>query len=271
MQEIVKYHNELNEVRLSGFVQTDLDMFMMLCARMRDQGTDELSFTFAELKETLSPSNRTDAEFLRDLDRMRRKLGGVTVSFRSGDVKTTFSLFPTLRQDEGRRILTVSVNKDFAYLLNEVRKNFTVFELQEFIRLEGRYSKNLYKLLKQYRSTGEYKVEAGELRRLLDCPEGYPNKEFMRTCLNPAIRELSACFPGLAVEAIRGAERGRPVKEYRFTFQAEQKKPAASPADPKRHARRKNSFNNFTQREYDWQEYERLILNEGGQSENSVQ
>ena len=46
-------------------------------------------------------------------------------------------------------------------------------------------------------------------------------------------------------------------------------------ADPKRHARRKNSFNNFTQREYDFAEYERLILRatdpEGGQSENSVQ
>ena len=271
MNEIVKYHNELNEVRLSNFAQTDLDMFMMLCAKMKERGTEELSFTFAELKPVLSPSNRTDEEFQRDLDRMQVKLGSMTVKLRTETKRTVFNLFPTLEADLSKRILTVSVNPKFAYLLNEVQKNFTAFELKEFVSLQSKYSKSLYRLLKQYRSTGSYKISAEDLRRLLDCPEGYEPKFFARDCLKPAVEELSSCFADLKVDPIRGSGRGRPIQEYRFTFKPVRREQAGKDPSipPKQKPRqRKNSFNNFSQRNYDFAEYERLVLT-GGKEEST--
>ena len=110
-------------------------------------------------------------------------------------------------------------------------------------------------------------IEAGKMRELMDCPVNYPNKEFMRVCVNPAVKELSSYFDGLKVEPIRGAGRGRPIEKYVFTFkpdEKEKKEPAKSPKSKKPQPK-KNSFQNFTERsrtDEDWDELERLALNQ---------
>ncbi len=42
----------------------------------------------------------------------------------------------------------------FGYLLNFLHANFTSFELLEFQNISGKYAKTLYRLLKQWKSTG---------------------------------------------------------------------------------------------------------------------
>ena len=69
-------------------------------------------------------------------------------------------------------------------------KNFTVFELQEFNALASSYSKNMFRLLKQYKSTGFYKVSIEEFRRLLDIPESYNMSKISVKVLDPIEKEL---------------------------------------------------------------------------------
>ena len=263
-EDIVKYNNRLNGIRLSNFLPMDLDMLMLLAARMKEHKTEKLVFTFAELKKSLSISNKSDSDFLEVLGRMNAKLNGITCNIKTDTKRISFVLFQTLIADSETRTLTVSVNQDFSYLLNEWSDGFTKFELQEFVKLESRYSKSLYRLLKQFRDTGIYEISADRIRELMDCPKGYPNREFVRVCVNPAVKELSSCFDGLKVEPIRGAGRGRPIEKYVFTFkpdEKEKKEPAKSPKSKKPQPK-PNRFNNFTQREYDFDELERMILNE---------
>lgn len=49
----------------------------------------------------------------------------------------------------------MKVNEDFLYILNDLTKNFTLFELQEFNNLVCIF-KNLYRLLKQFKTTGNF-------------------------------------------------------------------------------------------------------------------
>lgn len=51
--------------------------------------------------------------------------------------------------------LEIEVNPKFEYIVNELTKNFTGFKLEEFIALSGKYTKTLYRLLKQFRKTGK--------------------------------------------------------------------------------------------------------------------
>jgi len=53
----------------------------------------------------------------------------------------------------------IKINPDFAWLLNEFTdkmKGYTIFELQESVGLQSKYAKNLYRILKQWRTKGGF-------------------------------------------------------------------------------------------------------------------
>ncbi|KQI10892.1 hypothetical protein K777_09700, partial [Campylobacter coli CVM 41970] len=64
--------------------------------------------------------------------------------------------------------ITLKINPDFAYLVNQLTTNFTAFELEEFIALSGKYAKTLYRLLKQFRTTGKAYFEWDEFCKVMD-------------------------------------------------------------------------------------------------------
>lgn len=269
MNEVVKYENRVNTLPLSGFSAVELNLFMMLCAKTKDKGQDLIKLEYGELKTKLGLERQTDKYFHNELYKMAGKLSKINCSFMNENKFVAFNLFSTFTGDLDTRTLTVRVNIDFQFLLNELAKNFTSFELREFVQLESKYSKNLYRLLKQYRRTGTYKVEAEKFRELMDCPKSYPNREFMRVCVNVAIKELSnGYFKDLKVEPIRAKKRGAPIVAYTFTFRKSKDIPGQQgmditdqePAATKLKSKGKNKFNNFPQREYDWEDLEGQLL-----------
>ena len=38
MNEVVKYHNDMNSVAFRGFGKVELDLFFAICSKMRDEG-----------------------------------------------------------------------------------------------------------------------------------------------------------------------------------------------------------------------------------------
>ena len=275
MNEIVKYNNYMNALDFKGFTAADFDFFMYLCATMKDKGTEEMTFTAAELKECAGYSrNVTLEEFKQILDRMNEKLLSMKAHLETDTELVRFVLFPSFRINKETGMLTVRVNKDFQFLLNELTENFTQFELAEFTELNSKYSKTLYRLLKQFRSTGEYYVRVDDLRMLLGCPTSYNNKQLMQWVISPAVAELQKDFPTLTVETIRARTKGRPVTGYHFTFMADGQIPGQMTIDQgaeevrkykaskakERSKTRKNSFNNFEQRDYDFDDLESKLL-----------
>ena len=105
--------------------------------------------------------------------------------------------------------------------------NFTRFELAEFVSLKSSYSKGLYRLLKQFRTTGYYEVPIEDFRRLLDVPKSYRMSDINKTILTPALTELSDIFPELQCEKIKRAvagSRGVSVVKLIFSFKPTSKK-----------------------------------------------
>lgn len=272
MNEIVKYSNYVNQLHFTGFTAQDLNFFIALCAKAKEKGEEVLTFSFDEVKRVSGYAKKKASTevFVKDLKRMNDKLLHVDVTIIQGKVMEQFVLFTTFRTDAENNKLTIRVNPDFSFLLNELTKNFTRFELSEFVQLESKYSKNLYRLLKQYRKTGTYTVEAEKFRELMDCPKSYPNMEFMRTCVNTAVKELSnGYFKDLKVEPIRAKKRGAPIVAYTFTFKKSHDVPGQTFIDnldpetvskPPAKSDSKNRFNNFPQRGYDFNDLEGALL-----------
>jgi len=267
MQEIVKYDNFLNSLSLKGFSSDELDMLMVLCQKARDQEDSIVEIPFSEIKTLASlKMNKTVKQFKESLDAMNRKLCQVVCKLENGPETIFFVLFPTFGANYETQTLRIRVNDDFRFVLNSLTKNFTRFELEEFTHLTSRYAKNLYRQLKQFRRAGEYRKSIEDFRELLDCPSAYTNKRFMDNCIKPAIAELkqSGYFTELRIEFVRAHKRGAPITHVIITFQPDKQIPGqmriedyqAQPQAPVK----KNSFNNFPQNNYDFEELENKIL-----------
>lgn len=180
--------------------------------------------TFDEIKCLANYTSTDKEEFIKDLDRMTDRLMRVNSRIITDGKIAKFVLFPTFLIDPKEETVAVAVNQDFAFLLNEL-KQYTTFELEEFVDLKSKYSKNLYRLLKQWRTVGKYTFhDLEEFRSLMDVPTSYTNKLMMQKCVDVAIEEISrldVSFKGFKCEPIYARKRGKPLDELIFTWQAE--------------------------------------------------
>ncbi len=213
----------MNGLKFSGFTTIDFNFLMALCSRMRDIGTNEITFSFLELRNiTNYKKSNSIKQFIKDLEHMNEKLMKVTCKLRTETKIIMFVLFPTFEIDTEKQELTVAVNEKFRFILNELVKNFTRFDLNEFVKLDSKYSKTLYRLLKQFKTTGVFEVKLNDFRKKVDCPASYSTKYIMDKIIKPSLKELQNYFNDLQCTVKYEHKRGRPVEGYIFTFKPEQ-------------------------------------------------
>jgi replication protein rep len=216
---MIKYHNELNKIALSGLTTREVDILFAICSVIRDQGTNEVTFSFNEIKRLASVTTANQDEFVSIIKNIYGKLSTLKVTYDNGNKFGYFVLFTKFLGDRENEIVSIQINSEFSYLLNDLTRNFTMFELQEFNGLESIYSKHLYRLLKQFKSTGEYRVKVDDFKRLLDIPESYTMKRITDKILNPIIeKEMPKYFKNFSIEKIR---EGRSIKYLVFRFNKE--------------------------------------------------
>ena len=270
MKRVVRYDNYMNELKFSNFTQVDLNFLMALCSLMKDRDTNEISFSFSELRKlTDYKKSNSSKEFAEDLEQMNDRLMKINCKLKTRTKTVMFVLFPTFEIDFEKQLLKVAVNPKFKFLLNEITKNFTKFELHEFISLSSKYSKNLYRLLKQFKATGRYEVSINDFRDKMDCPETYAGKYIMDKVIKPSIDELSnkTYFQGLKCIPQYGYKRGKPVTGYVFLFKPEKAKSEVHNCNIRETGtngrQKKNRFLNLQNREYDYEELEKELLDRG--------
>ncbi|MFP6297290.1 replication initiation protein, partial [Helicobacter pylori] len=108
------------------------------------------------------------------------------------------------------------------YLLNNLGMGqYTSFNLLEFQRVRGKYAKTLYRLLKQYKSTGILSVEWSQFRELLDIPKDYKMENIDQKVLNPSLKELRKIYPfeHLSYKKERRSHDKRKVTHIDFYFE----------------------------------------------------
>ena len=224
---VIKYENRLNELVLEKFNSMEYNVFFAIIANLQDENTEKISMTWDYIKKIANLENNhyTDEQFNQKLKNMNKKLKSIGyTAIIDEHIEADFVLFPTFYRDEKKKVLTVDIHPMAAYLINEVKKYFTMFELQEFVQIDGKYAKNLYRLLKQYRNTGVLHITLEDIRNKLDIPKNYTNKLVTEKIITPAINTLEKYFDGLTFSTKRGAGRGRPMIGYEFRFVVEEVK-----------------------------------------------
>ena len=219
--EIVKYSNQFNNQALRKFTALDLDLLMAIASRVRDKGTDEVAFTFEELKRLAGlQRNMTNDEFAKQIANVNRRLLALNFEFQNEEHDIIqFALFTKFVTDPQEATLAVGVNEEFAFLLNDLTSQFTRFELAEFADLKSKYAKEFYRRAKQYRSSGIWKISRDEFCRLLGISDSTAKStaNLNRVVLKTIAEE---CGPLLGLKIERQYVKRR-LSGFVFTFARE--------------------------------------------------
>lgn len=226
MNEIVKYNNRMNEVKFNNFNPIELDLLMAICSKMKEKDLDVIEFSFEKLRAISNyDPTQSNKKFVKDLEKTYDKL--IQLNFKIGDDRNfvKFVLFTKYKVDSTNSTVTIGVNPEFKFILNDFTKLYTRFELQEFLNLKSKYAKECYRRLKQFRNTGKWNVKIEEFKRILDIPENYEMTNINKRVLKPIQEELSPIFTNLQIEKLRkkGAYtgRGNKITHIVFTFEKE--------------------------------------------------
>ena len=222
--ETVVYQNALNLVPLRKFTSTEIDLFFAMCNKLKEKDCETLTLTFDELKELSSynPDIRHMNKFVTDLQHVYSKMLNINYTIRTDNKITSFVLFYKYEIDLNEKTLQVSTAPDLKHILNELTGNFTKFELQEMTQLKSTYSKNMFRLLKQYKHTGYFKIQIDDFRERLDVPKSYKMNDINKRVLNPIIKELGFIFKDLNITKI-SAKKSRKIEWLEFTFEPEKR------------------------------------------------
>ena len=221
MNEVIKYHNDLNTVIMRKWTAEEMNFFFAIIAKARNQGVKELHFNTDEIKKLVNFTQKDEKRWKEAMKSTARKVTQLTYFEDDGKKFKVMPLFSLFEVDYEEKTVKVEVSKHFEYILNRLEVQFTQYELEEFTNIRSTYAKTMYRLLKQWRTVGKKEYGVNELRVFLDVPESYSNGEVTRRVLEPIQKELSNYFLNFKYKVIKSNKRGNPVLGYEFTWKPE--------------------------------------------------
>ena len=209
MNEIVEYHNDFHKLSLGNFSELEQNLLMGVLVNCRNQGDKIIKMCYDDVLHYVDKrKNITKKELLDIIINLRTNFFKLDfkVIKKQGHLKceayyNLFSKFEIYINEienlEKQKLeqqfshLILKVNDDFAYIINQLTKHFTQFELDEFLYLRGKYSKSLYRLLKCVRTTGYYIKKWSDFKGLMGIPESMRDNMIETRILKPCVEKLS--------------------------------------------------------------------------------
>lgn len=248
MDNIVKYHNDLNKLKFYLFGELEQNILMGVFLNARFHNTKEFILNADDIAKFLPQRNPSKQEIFNRVMSLRENLFKIDytheIKLDNGLIELSFynifSVFTLVYTTENREFeyLKIKISDDFSYLIHNITKFMTQFELEEFLFLNGKYAKALYIHLKQFRTTGIWRVKWDNFKEILGIPSSYKICDIDKRILNPCVEQLSSPlnlfelhenktkkatrtpFKNLKYTKIKGKGRGRggAIKEIEFTF-----------------------------------------------------
>lgn len=216
------YHNDFEKnLILIGFKSSEINIIATLLFKMLNKGTLEVTLSFYYLKKLINWKRTNNKEFIKTLENTYKKM--IRLNFRKGHEKdfVKFILFSKYSISSIHSTLSIKVNEEFLYLLNDLTENFTYFELHNFTSLKSKYSKLIYKFLMRWKNKKQpIYLTIQNFRKKLDIPTSYRMTNIDLKVLKPIEEELSSLFIEFRIEKIKN---GRNIVRFYFYFKLKSK------------------------------------------------
>lgn len=214
-----------------GFKNMDpftADLFCLVLRQVKKNIEDDkisnkyvCEFPYSNLKRLLLLDNHyTKSKTNRKIDDFRKTVLTTYYEFIDENTERYTVVFTQIENDKKNDILRIKINPDF-YEFFLPRSKFTYFSLIEFVSLKTMYSKRLFILLKQFRTTGYRRISVEAFREFMGADDKTYDDyaQLKRRVLLPAVNELveKNYIKGLQIEEIKG-NSGKKVEGLLFKY-----------------------------------------------------
>jgi plasmid replication initiation protein len=222
-KRLVIYDNKLNNFGLRNFLPHEQNLFWALILKVIDNGSETIKISRKEIEELsgYKKNNRSIQNWQDSMQSMGNKvikLNTTLTDERGGIIM--FVCFPVYKiyNDE----IEIEVSRYFQPWFNEFTgKQYTKFELKKMIGIKSGYTKELFRFLMQYKSSGYWEVSVEKFRELMCIPESYKWAHIERQIIYPALNELTTdanpIFEYLEYLTDK-KQKGRVTKSIKFEF-----------------------------------------------------
>lgn len=234
MNEVVKYSNELHKINFSALGEAQQNILFTLLYEIKHQNTDFLELDIDKISELAEINTHNQGYFIELLNSLTRFQD---LKFRyeineHGDLRQEV-IFPILETQIQNNKIFIKVSQGFRERFLLVNNAFTRYELAEFVSLSSKYTKTIYRYLKQFRHNGFWKINYSDFKELLGIPKSYKTCDIDKQIIKPTLKELQkernlfdmkrTPFKNLKVKKIKGKGKGRggAIETLEFTFTAE--------------------------------------------------
>ncbi|WP_017281093.1 replication initiation protein, partial [Helicobacter pylori] len=195
----ITYHNNTNKVNLGKLSEREANLLFAIFQKLKDQGNTLIRFEPQDLKRMLNidiSNERLSEVVIKLWDSIKTADFWKISETETSIIQENYMLFSRCKIELNKpskdlKYLEIQLNDNYQYLLNNLGMGqYTSFNLLEFQRVRGKYAKTLYRLLKQYKSTGILSVEWTQFRDLLDIPKDYEMRNIDQKVLTPSLKEL---------------------------------------------------------------------------------
>ena len=225
-KSLVIYHNKFNRINLCSLSALENNLLFSIFKNMRYSDLDFI-FDYDEVKGMITDSYNklTKKDVLNVCDNLRAKFFDLRFDIIMPNCKTLVHLFSMMKlhTDEADNLIALEIrlNPDARDIFQNLKREFTSFDLNVFKSFKSKYSKSVFRLLSQYSSVGKYKIDYNEFREYLGVPETYEYFKINQSVISVIKRDLSDYFKNLEIKVIKGKENGKTIhKAIEFTFKA---------------------------------------------------
>ena len=234
IQKTIKIDNRFNDdpifEPIDSLPEINSNIFWLIAAQVKDQGNNLITLSPEQIKREVGyNSHISNKQIAKNVDDTFSKL--LTIQLSKEDIdkktghitKTRENIFQKSIVDTDTLETSVEVSNSFLYLFNHL-EHWTRFSITQYVRLHSNYSRKLFRLLKQWRTTGKKEYTIDEFRKRLQIPKSYRPTDIDRRVLTICKEELSANFQNFKItKNYRKGVRGRKLESYIFTWVPEQK------------------------------------------------
>ncbi len=283
MNEVVKYHNDLNMLSMGGLSEIQVNILFTIFAKIRNNDDRVIRLKLDEIIH-LAGLSKTNPKYINEyIFPIFKKIHFLQFRYFETEYREAQEvIFPKVVIDKKSQEFEIKISKEFVYLFNNLVSNFTRFELAEFVNLSSKYAKTLYRLLKQYRHTGIFEIKWDKFVDIMDIPSNYRMFDIERQILKPITKELQKernlfdeirrPFKNLKFEKCKTPGKGNKITHIKFTFEpqtGEQITLQKEHIEDKKPTEEKENFNSFTNKKADWTNLytDRYFVSKGNNNE----
>lgn len=205
---LVKHHNYISESIIDLEI-IELNIFVAIIYKI--QGLKEVTFDSKEIKRYSGSKERGNKRFDDTLKKLQKK----NIILKTEEGYQSIMPFPTLDFNIKEKKVKVKINEDILPLLNDLKKQFTLYSIDEFVALESKYSKRMFQMLKQYEAIGKRTFTIEFLKTVLntDYKRFYDLEKNVLKKVKDDINKRTS----LKVDYIKNKE-GRKIKSVEFSI-----------------------------------------------------